>query len=38
LIASADHSLKVAAKSGRTAAEAEAEALDSIAEWMIAFG
>jgi predicted alpha/beta-hydrolase family hydrolase len=38
LIASANHSLKVAAKSGRTAAEAEAEALDSIAEWMIAFG
>jgi predicted alpha/beta-hydrolase family hydrolase len=38
LIASADHSLKVAAKSGRTAAEAEAEALDSIAEWMTAFG
>jgi predicted alpha/beta-hydrolase family hydrolase len=37
LIAKADHSFKVAAKSGRTAAEAEAEALDSIAEWMTAF-
>jgi predicted alpha/beta-hydrolase family hydrolase len=35
VIADADHSLKVPAKSGRTAAEAEAEALDTIAEWMI---
>ena len=34
LIAHADHSLKVAAKSGRSAAEAEAEALDAVAEWM----
>ena len=35
LVASADHSLKVAAKSGRTAAEAEAEALDAVASWMV---
>jgi predicted alpha/beta-hydrolase family hydrolase len=35
VIGGADHSLKVPAKSGRTAAEAEAEALDTIAEWMI---
>jgi predicted alpha/beta-hydrolase family hydrolase len=35
LVAHADHSLKVPAKSGRTAAEAEAEALDAIAEWMV---
>jgi predicted alpha/beta-hydrolase family hydrolase len=35
VITDADHSLKVPAKSGRTAAEAEAEALDTIAEWMI---
>lgn len=34
LIAHADHSLKVAAKSGRSAAEAEAEALDAVAKWM----
>lgn len=34
LIQDADHSLKVPAKSGRTVAEAEAEALDAIAEWM----
>ena len=34
-IADADHSLKVPAKSGRTAAEAEAEALDAMAEWML---
>ena len=31
----ADHSFKVAAKSGRTGAEAEAEALDALAEWML---
>jgi uncharacterized protein len=31
----ADHSLKVAASSGRTAAEAEAEALDALAEWIL---
>jgi len=34
LVANADHSFKVAAKSGRTSAEAEAEALDSLAEWI----
>jgi len=34
LVANADHSFKVAAKSGRTSAEAEAEALDSLAEWL----
>jgi len=31
----ADHSFKVAAKSGRTPADAEAEALDALAEWML---
>jgi uncharacterized protein len=35
LVASADHSFKVPAKSGRTAAEAEAEALDALAKWML---
>jgi uncharacterized protein len=35
VVADADHSLKVPAKSGRTAAEAEAEALDTMATWMI---
>jgi hypothetical protein len=35
LVSHADHSLKVPAKSGRTTAEAEAEALDAMAEWMI---
>lgn len=30
----ADHSFKVAAKSGRTSAEAEAEALDALADWI----
>jgi len=34
LVAHADHSLKVPARSGRTAADAEAEALDAMAEWM----
>jgi predicted alpha/beta-hydrolase family hydrolase len=34
-VAFADHSFKVAARSGRTSAEAEAEALDAIAEWML---
>jgi len=33
LVDQADHSLKVAAKSGRTGIEAEAEALDAIADW-----
>jgi predicted alpha/beta-hydrolase family hydrolase len=35
LVAHADHSLRVPAKSGRTPADAEAEALDAMAEWMI---
>ena len=35
VIADADHSLKVPARSGRTPAEAEAEALDAMAEWML---
>ena len=30
----ADHSFKVAAKSGRTSGDAEAEALDALADWM----
>jgi predicted alpha/beta-hydrolase family hydrolase len=34
LVAHADHSLKVAARSGRTAADAETEALDAMASWM----
>lgn len=35
VVAEADHSLKVPAKSGRTPAETEAEALDVMAKWMI---
>ena len=35
VIGDADHSLKVRANSGRSSVEAEAEALDAIAEWMI---
>jgi hypothetical protein len=35
LVAHADHSFKVAAKSGRTSADAEAEALDALASWML---
>jgi predicted alpha/beta-hydrolase family hydrolase len=35
VVAAADHSLKVALKSGRTSAEAETEALDAMAEWMV---
>jgi predicted alpha/beta-hydrolase family hydrolase len=35
LVAHADHSLKVPAKSGRTAADAEGEALDAMADWMM---
>jgi len=35
VVADADHSLRVPATSGRTPAEAEAEALDAMAEWMI---
>jgi hypothetical protein len=34
LVAHADHSLRVPAKSGRTAADAEADALDAMANWM----
>ena len=34
LVDQADHSFKVAAKSGRTPADAEAEALDALAEWI----
>jgi predicted alpha/beta-hydrolase family hydrolase len=34
VIADGDHSLHVPARSGRTAAEAQAEALDAVAEWM----
>lgn len=36
IVEGADHSIKVSAKSGRTSAEAEADALDAIAQWMIA--
>lgn len=36
LVAHADHSFKTAAKSGRTPAEAESEALDALAGWMLA--
>jgi predicted alpha/beta-hydrolase family hydrolase len=36
LVEHADHSFKVAAKSGRTSAEAEAEALDTVAGWCLA--
>ena len=36
LVTHADHSFKTAAKSGRTSAEAEAEALDALADWMLA--
>jgi predicted alpha/beta-hydrolase family hydrolase len=35
-VADADHSLKVPARSGRNAAEAEAEALDVLTGWMLA--
>lgn len=35
LVAHADHGFKVAAKSGRTSADAEAEALDALAGWML---
>ena len=34
LVNHADHSFKVAAKSGRTSADAEAEALDALANWI----
>lgn len=35
LVQGADHSFKVPAKSGRTSADAEAEALDALVEWML---
>ena len=35
LVNHADHSFKTAAKSGRTSAEAEAEALDALSDWMV---
>jgi predicted alpha/beta-hydrolase family hydrolase len=35
LVANADHSFRVAAKSGRTAADAEAEALDALTAWIL---
>ena len=35
VIRDADHSLKVRASSGRSSAEAEAEALDAMAAWMM---
>jgi predicted alpha/beta-hydrolase family hydrolase len=35
LVDQADHSFKVAARSGRTPADAEAEALDALAGWII---
>jgi hypothetical protein len=38
LVSHADHSFKVAAKSGRTSADAEAEALDTLADWMLSIG
>jgi len=38
LVAHADHSLKVPVRSGRTAADAEAEALDAMAQWMLGLG
>ena len=34
VIRDGDHSFKVRAASGRTSADAEAEALDAIAEWI----
>jgi predicted alpha/beta-hydrolase family hydrolase len=38
LVRHADHSFKVPARSGRTSADAEAEALDALAEWMPGIG
>lgn len=35
LVNHADHSFKVAAKSGRTSTDAETEALDALANWML---
>ena len=36
LVDQADHSFKVAAKSGRTSADTQSEALDALATWMLA--
>lgn len=36
LVRHADHSFKTAAKSGRTSAEAESEAIDALAGWILA--
>jgi predicted alpha/beta-hydrolase family hydrolase len=38
LVRHADHSFTVPARSGRTSADAEAEALDALAEWMPGIG
>jgi hypothetical protein len=38
LVEHADHGLRVPAKSGRTPAEAQAEALDAMVEWMMRLG
>lgn len=38
LVSHADHSLKVPARSGRTSADAEAEALDAMAGWLAPAG
>jgi predicted alpha/beta-hydrolase family hydrolase len=35
IVEHADHSFKVAARSGRTGTDAESEALDALAEWML---
>ena len=35
LVSHADHSFKTAAKSGRTSAEAESEALGALAGWIL---
>jgi hypothetical protein len=35
LVEHADHSFKVAAKSGRSSADAESEALDALAAWLL---
>ena len=36
LVSHADHSFRTAARSGRTSAQAEAEALDALTDWMLA--
>jgi hypothetical protein len=35
LVGHADHTFKVAAKSGRSSADAEGEAMDTLARWMV---